>query len=75
MLQRAKAEGVAAMLCWFADMERLDELTSFCQANSGFAYFIAGDMHSHIMLIHVIYPSAYCVSIWYAYLSLLLSYV
>ncbi len=43
VLQRAKAEGVAAMLCWFADMERLDELTAFCQSNSGFAYFIAGE--------------------------------
>ena len=42
VLLRAKQEGVFALLCWFADMEKLDELSAFCKTNSGFAYFMAG---------------------------------
>lgn len=42
VLSRASADGVSGILCWFADIEKLDELAALCAANSGFCYYIAG---------------------------------
>ena len=42
VLERARNEGVCAILCWFSDIEKLDALLEMCKSNSGLCYLLAG---------------------------------
>ena len=42
VIQRAKSEGVCAIICWFSDVEKLDSLLDQCKSNPGLCYLLAG---------------------------------
>lgn len=42
ILTRAVLDGVSGIVCWFADIDKLETLTEFCRANKSLCYFLAG---------------------------------
>lgn len=42
VIRRAVMEGVAGMLCWNPDIDKLEELNKLCTANESLCYFMAG---------------------------------
>eukprot|EP00300_Choanocystis_sp_HF-7_P013749 c18433_g1_i1.p1 GENE.c18433_g1_i1~~c18433_g1_i1.p1 ORF type:complete len:499 (+),score=102.63 c18433_g1_i1:31-1527(+) len=42
VLSRARRDGVAAIVGWFPDMDKIDELEALAVGNAGFVYFAAG---------------------------------
>jgi TatD DNase family protein len=42
VLARAEADGVAAVITWFSDVEKQSSLYDLCKASSGHCYFLSG---------------------------------
>lgn len=41
-IQRARQEALSGIICWFADIGKIDELAALCETNPGFLYYLAG---------------------------------